>query len=589
MSVSRSRAVGADIVKKLEQSRDGERQRIAKLLGPTTVLEQDPKVLQEALASLRLHHEELAVAEEELREQVDELTRMGITLEAERQRYADLFALAPDAHIVTDREGIIREANHAAAELFRIEPRFLRSKPFAAFVDVGEGDALHDLLASRLDVPRTLALHVRPRGGGEIAVDARVGTMAHGTNLVWILSVIPAGTHLSPDERMLRDRTELLERERRLRIDFERSNRAKDRFIAVLAHDLRAPLNAIMGWTQLLQREHLDKKARDSALATIERNAQAQARLIEELLDVSRLDADKLQLSLEPIDFGVLVRRAVEDVLPNASRLEITVTCTCADELTVVGDRSRLAQVLSNLLSNAIKYTSAGGRVVVSAERDGNQVRLTVADTGRGIAPDLLPLVFEMYVQDRTQLTARRGLGLGLHIVKQLVSLHDGNVEATSDGDGLGTTLTVRLPLHGTSRAAPSEKLVLPTASLARLVVMVVDDEADERELMAAVLRRAGAEVHVADGAGGALAIFERCRPDLMVSDIAMPTTDGCELLRLLREKDADLAAIAVSGFTNDDETKRALAAGFDGHMGKPCPGDQLVELVDDAARRHHR
>lgn len=583
----RTRSAMAHSVAKLHDALETERPRLAKLLGPRP--EPNRVALQEALDALRLQNEELAVADEELREQLDELTRLGIALEAERERYADLFALAPDAHIVTDREGVIQEANETAATLLRIDRRFLRAKPLATFCSPTDGDALHSLLLRCEDgAAAAIGLRLRPRGGGEVHVDARVRPTARRTHIIWVFR--EAATDPVPDAaRLLRDRTEVLERERRMRIELERSNRAKDRFIAVLAHDLRAPLNAILGWTQLLQREHLDHTGRQRALATIERNAQAQTKLIEELLDVSRLDANKLQLSLGLVDFGLLVRRSVESQLPVAAERGITLECSCTEGLTVIGDRSRLDQVLTNVLANALKYTPAEGTVRVTAERDGASARLRVVDTGKGIAPDLLPIVFEMYTQDQRDIAARRGLGLGLHIVKQLVELHDGTVAAVSDGEGRGTTVTVKLPLHADKMPAPSEKLISPPRSLARLRVLVVDDEYDERELIGAILARAGAEVMCADGLTSAVSMFDSWRPDAVVSDIAMPEADGCELLAALRRKDPRLAAVAVSGFTFDGETSRALKSGFDGHIGKPIDAAELVELVDEAAHMHHR
>lgn len=575
-------------VKKLRQRVAAERPRMAKLLGSARRPGADPVALEEALDALGTQHEELQVADEELREQLDELTRLGIALEAERERYADLFALAPDAHLVTDRRGVIHEANEAAATLLRIDRRFLRAKPLASFVCPSEGDALHLLLETTQKVAEAIELRVRPRGAGEVLVDVRVRATSQGTSLIWILREV-RGAAISEPERALRDRTELLERERRLRADLERTNLAKDRFIAVLAHDLRAPLNAILGWTQLLQREHLDTHGRARALGTIERNAHAQESLIAELLDISRLDADKLQLTLAPVDLGVLVQRAVESAAPAASEQKIEVACTCADGLTVIGDRTRLDQILTNVLSNALKYTPAGGKVTVCTERAGDRARVIVTDSGKGIAPDILPLVFQMYIQDRTELTARRGLGLGLHIVKQLVQLHDGTVEAASEGVGKGTTITIYLPLQNERIAPPSEKMCMETRSLARLHILVVDDEPDERELIGAVLERAGAEVMCANSVEGALAVFEAWRPDVVVSDIAMPDADGCTLLAALRKKDPHLAAVAVSGFTSETETGRVLAGGFDAHVGKPVDATQLVDVIDEAARTKQR
>jgi PAS domain S-box-containing protein len=551
---------------------------------------EDPAALRAAFEALRAQHEELMVADEELREQLDETGRLGVALEAERERYADLFALAPDAIVVTDTFGMIHEANDAAAQLFRIDRRFLRAKPLAALVPSTAGDVIHDLLRDARGCADAIALRVRQRGGGEVPVEARLRATGRGKSIVWILREVEASAApVSDRERTLRDRTELLERERRLRMELERTNRAKDRFIAVLAHDLRAPLNAILGWTQLLQQEQLDRDGRARALATIARNATAQNQLVEELLDIARIDEHQLQLTLSALDFGPLVERGVARLLSDANESGIDLTGSCEPGLTVIGDRSRLDQILANLLANALEHTPSGGKVLVEATREGHRVRLRVSDTGKGIGSNLLPNVFQLYTQDRTDSVSRTGLGLGLHIVKQLVELHDGTVEAASDGEGQGTRVTVYLPLHA-ERAAPSERaLPVERRSLSRLSVLVVDDERDERELIGAILARAGATVLCAHGHASALTLFEARRPDVVVSDIAMPDGDGCRLLTALRKRDPQLAALAISGYAMAEDVSHAIESGFDAHLGKPLDAAELVELVDEAAALHGR
>lgn len=570
--------------------------RTAKLLGPKSGLEQDPAVLREALDTLRLQHEELLVAEEELRAQLDELGRMGLRLEAERERYADLFERAPDAYIVTDRFGVVRDANAAAVQLFCLEMRFLRGKPISAFIDPEEVRVMNDALdALERGTTRLLELALRPRGGGEIHVVAHVSLTSRGQRLLWTLrpatraALSTNGDGTQDLARALRDKEELLSRERRTREELERANRAKDRFIAVLSHDLRAPLNAILGWTQLLRREVLDQAARNRAFETIERNARTQANLIEELLDISRMAADRIQLALAPVDIGALVQRVVEGATPRASESGLSLSFSVEPDLIVIADRQRLEQVLMNLLSNALKYTSTGGSIVVEAKRDGAHVRLRVRDTGKGIAPDLIGHVFEMYTQERNYASARSGLGLGLYIVKQLVELQDGKVTVDSEGEGQGATFTVLLPLRDELVVVQSEHVVDPGHSLRDLRVLVVDDEEDSRELMATILRRAGADVACASGSRAALELFGRWTPDVVVSDLAMPGGDGCELVSEIRARDPSIAALAVSGFTADRDTDRALAAGFDVHVGKPIDAAELVEAVHEAARlRHH-
>lgn len=571
-------------------------ERTAKLLGPKSGLEQDPVVLREALEALRIQHEELLVAEEELRAQLDELGRMGLRLEAERERYADLFERAPDAYLVTDRFGVVRDANAAAVQLFCLEMRFLRGKPISAFVDPTEVRLMNAALdALERGATRSIDLSVRPRGGGDVHVLAHVSLTSRGQRLLWILRparrpIVPAdGEGAVELARALRDKDELLARERQKREELERANRAKDRFIAVLSHDLRAPLNAILGWTQLLRREVLDQSARSRAYETIERNARTQANLIEELLDISRMAEDRIQLALAPVDVGALAQRVVEGLMPRAAEGGVALSFAVEPELVVIGDAQRLEQVLMNLLSNALKYTPPEGSVAVEAKRDGSHVRLVVRDTGKGIGPDLIGHVFEMYTQERNYAAARSGLGLGLYIVKRLVELQDGKVTVESDGEDRGASFTVLFPLRDELIVAPAADLSRPRHDLRELRVLVVDDEEDSRELMATILRRAGADVACAAGSRAALELFGRWSPDVVVSDLAMPGTDGCELVAEIRARDSSVAALAVSGFTADRDTDRALAAGFDVHVGKPIDAAELVEAVHEAARlRHH-
>jgi PAS domain S-box-containing protein len=535
-------------------------------------------------------HEELLVAEDELRGQLEELARMGERLDAERERFVELFEHAPDAYVVTDRGTTMREINAAAVELFGVDQRYLRGKPLSAFVD----EQQLATVARTLDglepfERRAVELTVLPRDRSAIRTIAHVSLTSRGQRLLWVLR--RTDVEREPDAarddvvRALRDKDDLLQRERHAREELELANRAKDRFIAVLSHDLRAPLNAILGWTQLLRREVLDIHARDRAFQTIERNARTQAKLIEELLDISRMAADRIQLSLTPIDFGLVVQRVIDSVMPTATDLGITITHEIEPKLVVIGDRERLVQVVTNLIANALKYTPPPGAAHVVVKREGGRVRLLVKDTGKGIDAALLPHVFEMYTQERTYASTRSGLGLGLYIVKQLVELHGGKVSAESAGPGAGATFIVSLPLHDEMVPLPAESCVDFPVALRGLRVMVVDDEEDSRELMAAILRRAGADVATASGIPTALDLFDRWQPDVVVSDLAMPGGDGCELMRMLRERGRAFTALAVSGFTSDADTDRALAAGFDVHVAKPVDAAELVEAVHEASR----
>jgi CheY-like chemotaxis protein/nitrogen-specific signal transduction histidine kinase len=391
---------------------------------------------------------------------------------------------------------------------------------------------------------------------------------------------------------------EMLVRERRLRNQLEQEHIAKDRFLGVLSQDLRAPLNAIVGWTQLLRRERLDQAARDRALATIERNAHAQLRLVEELLDISRIGADKVQLERVPVVLNELVARAAGAVAATARERGIEVTAAVgADLLIVAGDRRRLNQAISSLLSNALKFMPAGGgRVFMELQRDGRDARIVVTDTGRGIAPDLLPQLFDPFRASADDASANGNVGLGLYMVRQCVQMHGGRVLAESDGPGRGARFTVVLPLadayeqtaaEATEPTAPRASSRAPkTGVLEAIRVLVVDDEEDARELMAAILRHHGAVVTLAGDVPAALHSFDASPPEVVLSDIALPGRSGLDLARDLRSRPKlDATLVAVSGYSSPDQIDSALTAGFDVHMAKPVDPTELIEVVRDAAR----
>ncbi len=406
-----------------------------------------------------------------------------------------------------------------------------------------------------------------------------------------------------PDEKVARDSA-------------ERASRAKDEFLATVSHELRNPLNAILGWTRMLRAGKLDGERARRALETVERNASIQASLVEDILDVSRIITGKLMLEVSAVDLGAVVTAALDTVRLAADAKQITVTLALDDGIALgAGDPARLQQVVWNLLSNAIKFTPPGGTVAVRALRDGADVMLSVADDGLGIDAAFLPFVFDRFRQaDSTSTRAHGGLGLGLAIVRHLVELHGGSVSVASDGVGRGATFSVRLPL-GATRAAGAEGEVAPPApselaasggsgggaslggesQLAGLSVLVVDDEPDARELLTAVLEHHGARVTVAAGVGEALDALAGAAPDVVVSDIGMPGADGYELVQRLRaladQRLRATPAVALTGFARPEDGARAADAGFDAHMAKPVDPLALVEVIERIAtvRDEHR
>ena len=371
------------------------------------------------------------------------------------------------------------------------------------------------------------------------------------------------------------------------------ANRLKDQFLATLSHELRSPLGAIRMWSSLLRSGKLDAQRTVRALDGIERSAILQEQLVEDLLDVSRIAAGKLVLDLRPVNPKPLVEAALEAIRGAAEAKQVRLEAQFEfSEGQVRGDPIRLQQVVWNLLSNAVKFSAQGGHVVVRLAGVDEQVVIAVQDEGEGIAPEFLPHVFERFWQaDATRTRAHGGLGLGLAIVRELVHLHGGSVEAASEGKGRGTTLTVRLPLvcEGSDaegifppRPALSGERFHPTPTLKGVQVLVVDDDPDARESIAVALEQSGACVHAVGSAAEAVESLERNPPDVLLSDIAMPGMDGYALLRQARARlrGARVVAAALTAYAGEEDRRRALAAGFQMHLAKPVEPAELVATV---------
>jgi signal transduction histidine kinase len=395
-------------------------------------------------------------------------------------------------------------------------------------------------------------------------------------------------------ERAERDLAILLEREREARADAEAANRAKDQFLATVSHELRTPLNAILGWARILKSGKMDGAKVERAIATIERNAIAQAQIIEDLLDVSRIVSGKLRLELSTIEIADVVEQAIESARPAAAakriRIDAAVECGCS----VAGDPARLQQIVWNLLTNAVKFTPAEGVIEVELATRGEECIIRVSDTGRGIATEVLPHIFDRFRQgDSTTTRSQGGLGLGLAIVRQLVEAHGGRVEAKSAGLGKGATFEVTLPalaalgVRGAHRASAGSADVI---DLLGVSILVVEDEADARELVKDLLVSRGATVLEAASAAQALATLEVHTPDLIVSDIAMPEKDGYSLMREIRGRPQERAgwipAIAVTALAREEDRWEALAAGFQAHVAKPIDPSELAKAVARLCQR---
>jgi CheY-like chemotaxis protein len=374
----------------------------------------------------------------------------------------------------------------------------------------------------------------------------------------------------------------------RARTDAETANRAKDEVLAMLSHELRSPLGAINTWAHLLRTGRLVAEKTTRALEEIERSARAQAQIVEDLLDLSRIVTRKLRLDQQTVRLAPIIDRAVEAIRPAADTKGLQIELDVDREAdTIDGDTDRLQQVVNNLLSNAIKFTPNGGRVTVRFHTEGGEGHLGGTDTGKGIPSDVLPQIFERFRQGDSAIThAHGGLGLGLAIVRHLVERHGGRVRADSPGENQGTTFTVTLPLSrsGVGSTGPVTLLPQSGAPLRGTTVLVVDDDPLARDSLAAALEQYGATTLLAASAHDALSTLDHLRPDAMVSDIAMPGEDGYSLIRRVRERPSerggDVPAVALTAYAGRDHQVRALLAGFQAHVAKPFLLDRLVSVL---------
>ena len=484
-------------------------------------------------------------------------------------------------------EAIVREAEDADAGL-----AVLQREPIdCVLLDyrLPKGDGLELLKRARLLGLTTPFIALTGQGDEQLAVEMmRAGASDY----------LPKQS-LTPDrlERALRhalaiakaeeERRHLLAREQAAREEAQEANRAKDEFLAALSHELRTPLNAILGWARMLAAGTLEGDKAARAIQTIERNAQVQARLIEDLLDISRVATGKLQVAFAPADLAGLVESVVDSLRPNAAAKAIALLSGPCEACQIMADPSRMQQVIGNLITNAIKFTPAGGTVTVSLRLVSETAVLTVHDTGIGLDAAFLPHVFERFRQaDSGSTREHGGLGLGLAIVQHLVRLHGGDVAAASDGRGRGSTFTVSLPVMADAPSA--EEGLAPSAaampSLTGIHILCVDDDEDALGLIEAMLSDRGARVTTARSVAAALAALDREPPDLLISDIAMPNDDGYALIRAVRSSPSaavrDLPAAAVTAFATAVDRSRAVLAGFQSHLPKPIEPRELAALV---------
>ncbi len=399
------------------------------------------------------------------------------------------------------------------------------------------------------------------------------------------------------------DHARLYEAERKARIEAEEASRLKDEFLATVSHELRTPLNAIVGWSGMLRAGRLDDPTAQRAVEIIDRNAKVQTQLIEDILDVSRIITGKLRLETGPVELLQVIEGAVDSLSPalNSKSMQLDLMAD-ANTGPVLGDSDRLQQVIWNLLSNAVKFTPANGRIEVRLQSVDAEAEIVVRDTGQGISEEFLPYVFDRFRQADGAITRKHGgLGLGLAIVRHLVELHGGSIKAESAGEGKGATFVVRLPLLSGRVSAVAEHREPGTADasllsqfeLSGLEIMVVDDEADARELFAAILSNCGARVRVFGTAKEALAVLREWPPDAIISDLEMPDIDGYSFIRQVRARELGHAgripSVALTAYARVEDRARALAAGFQVHISKPADPVELAAVISNLTGRSRK
>ncbi|MDZ8108616.1 MAG: response regulator [Nostoc sp. DedQUE12a] len=406
------------------------------------------------------------------------------------------------------------------------------------------------------------------------------------------LGAIAMLTDITDRKRTEEERDRLLQREKLARAEAEAANRIKDEFLAVLSHELRSPLNPILGWAKLLQSRKFNETALQKALSTIERNAKLQAQLIEDLLDVSRILQGKLNLKMVSVDLASTIEAAMETVRLAAEAKTIHIETMLDPAVGILGDPARLQQVVWNLLSNAVKFTATGGRVNVQLERMDGHAQITVSDTGKGIRADFLPHVFDYFCQgDNTTTRKFGGLGLGLAIARHLVEMHGGSIWVQSPGEEQGATFTVRLPLIKESATsnheinANSATAVSTFSPLMGIQILIVDDNDDSRDFFTFVLEEFGATAIAVASASEALEILAQLKPDILLSDIGMPEMNGYMLMEEIRAFEAQtgrekIPAIALTAYAGEIDRQQALRAGFHQHLVKPVAPDELLMAI---------
>jgi len=509
-----------------------------------------------------------------------------------------------DAIVSKDLNGIVQSWNQAAERMFGYTAAEIVGNSITILFPPDRLDEEPKILeqirrGQRVDHFETVRTR---KDGRQLDVSITISPVKDPTGR--IIGVSKVARDITSIKRVLREREDLLERETAARSEAERVGRMKDEFLATLSHELRTPLSAILGWATLLRSEGgATQPEFEEGIEIIERNARSQAQLIEELLDMSRVINGKLRLDVQPVDLQAVVSDAVASIRPSADAKGIRVTHVLDPKGgTITGDPNRLQQVLWNLLTNAVKFTPKGGRVQVFLRRVNSHVEISVMDSGQGISAEFLPHLFTRFSQADTSIARKHGgLGLGLALVKSLIELHGGNVKASSEGEGQGSTFVVSLPLtavYGDDiepilTPAPATAVLGSSPDLSDFHVLVVDDEADARNLIQHILTKCNARVTTAATATEGIAAVKQHHPEMILSDIGMPVEDGYDFLAKLRQlsraEGGDTPAIALTAFARSEDRRGALMAGFQMHLPKPVEAAVLLAVVSNVCASSRR
>lgn len=554
----------------------------------------------------------IAVVEDIERRKATEavLSAAKAATERERAQLETVFQSVDDGIIVTDNKGRFLLVNEAQARICGYESAQEMQRNLEYFASVFElhrpGGQLLSLEAwpiSRVLRGETLhnwELNARRTDTGQEWCFSVSGAPIYNDAGELILTVVVT-RDVTAQKRLEKSREDLLLREKQLREEAEKSNQLKDEFLAVLSHELRTPMNVIMGWSSVIASSQLDESTLGQAIKVIQRNSRLQMQLIEDLLDVSRIIAGNMRVEMQDTDFKEIVDAALTAMRETAAARSIEIVWRPEhDSALIHGDPSRLQQVVSNLVSNAIKFSREGSRVEIVLQPQDSKYVLSVRDFGQGIEPEFLPLVFERFSQADSSSTRRSGgLGLGLAIARHLVELHGGKIEARSEGPGKGAEFKVSLPLSQPAQNRDSDSEIKASAAanghsqklLSGVSVLLVDDDPDALELISLILERAGARVLRADSAHAALELLHQNPPSILISDIGMPEMDGYSLIDQIRNRlngaYADMPAIALTAYAGSGDRERALKSGFNQHVTKPVEAKRLVAIAADLAANH--